>query len=90
MNPEYSERRDFETVFQGENKRIGMGLGEGAYTRQMVRIAIKEAELWGYSRPRRWLAKYGGFSGVRVVTGYNLEKQYTDQRKRIEALIKPH
>lgn len=56
-----------------------------AIHRQSLRLAIQNAELWGYSRPRRWYAHYGGIALARNADDLNAE--YRQHRKTIAALV---
>ena len=55
-----------------------------AVHRQQLRKAIEATE-WGYSRPRRWSAHYGGIALARNADDLNAE--YRQHRKEIAALV---
>ncbi len=54
---------------------------------QQIRLAIKAAEDWGYSRPRRWVARFGGIPACTANNSTSLNKEYSQHRRSIEALI---
>ncbi len=56
-----------------------------AVHRQQLRLAIQNAELWGYSRPRRWTAHYGAIPIAPNAADLNAE--YRQHRKRIAGLV---
>ena len=56
-----------------------------AVHRQQLRLAIQAAEQWGYSRPRRWSAHYGGIALARNAAELNAE--YRQHRKTIAELV---
>ena len=57
-----------------------------AVHRQQLRKAIEATE-WGYSRPRRWSAHYGGIALARGEHAAELNAEYRQHRKRIAALV---
>ena len=58
-----------------------------AIHRQQVRLAIQAAE--NCTRPRRWLARYGGLVSCRGADAAELNKEYRQHCKRIAANVKP-
>ncbi|HZJ92953.1 MAG TPA: hypothetical protein VFD09_07745 [Thiopseudomonas sp.] len=55
--------------------------------RQQVRLAIEAAE--NCTRPRRWLARYGGLAPCRGADATELNKEYRQHCKRIAGSVKP-
>lgn len=58
-----------------------------AHERQQVRLAIQAAE--NCTRPRWWLARYGGLVSCRGADAVELNKEYNQHRKRIAGSVKP-
>lgn len=58
-----------------------------AHHRQQFRLAIEAAKLWGYSRPRRWSAKYAALGIARGDHSAELNAEYRQHRKTIAALV---
>lgn len=57
-----------------------------AYHRQQLRLAIDAAEQWGAIRPRRWLARYGGYSSSRGEGAKEINKAYKLITERVGAM----
>lgn len=58
-----------------------------AYERQQVRLAIEAAE--NCTRPRWWLARYGGLVSCAGADAAEINKEYHEHRKRIAGSVKP-
>lgn len=63
-----------------------VSVDEEAHARQMFRLAIEAAE--NCTRPRWWLARYGGFTSAKWIIDRETGLEYSAHVKRISALIK--
>lgn len=58
-----------------------------AIHRQRFRLAIEAAE--NCTRPRWWLARYGGLVSCAGADAAEINKEYNQHRKRIAGSVKP-